>query len=77
MKLIGRVESLWRYPVKSMREAELQEAFVGSAIALLTTTIPNRRSPRTLNWISLNLKNAEPEMSPEYPARGRLAIARR
>jgi len=29
MKLIGRVESLWRYPVKSMRGEQLQEAFVG------------------------------------------------
>ncbi len=29
MKVIGRVESLWRYPVKSMRGEELQEAYVG------------------------------------------------
>jgi len=29
MKIIGKVESLWRYPVKSMRGEELQEAFVG------------------------------------------------
>ena len=29
MKVVGRVESLWRYPVKSMRGEELQEAFVG------------------------------------------------
>jgi uncharacterized protein len=29
MKLVGRVESVWRYPVKSMRGEELQEAFVG------------------------------------------------
>ena len=27
--VIGRVDSLWRYPVKSMRGAELEEAFVG------------------------------------------------
>ena len=31
MELIGTVESLWRYPVKSMRGEELQEAFVGFA----------------------------------------------
>ncbi len=31
MKVIGKVESLWRYPVKSMRGEELQEAFVGFA----------------------------------------------
>ena len=29
MSTIGRVESLWRYPVKSMRGQELNEAFAG------------------------------------------------
>lgn len=29
MKVVGRVESLWRYPVKSMRGEKLQEAYVG------------------------------------------------
>ena len=29
MAVIGKVESLWRYPVKSMRGEELHEAFVG------------------------------------------------
>ncbi len=31
MKVVGRIESLWRYPVKSMRGEELREAFVGFA----------------------------------------------
>src|SRR6266566_5418747 len=31
MATIGKVESLWRYPVKSMRGEELNEAFVGFA----------------------------------------------
>ena len=31
MKTIGKVESLWRYPVKSMRGEELEEAYVGFA----------------------------------------------
>ena len=31
MSIIGKVESLWRYPVKSMRGEELPEAFVGFA----------------------------------------------
>ncbi len=31
MSIVGRVESLWRYPVKSMRGEELPEAFVGFA----------------------------------------------
>ena len=29
MKIVGQVESVWRYPVKSMRGEELREAFVG------------------------------------------------
>ena len=29
MSIVGQVESLWRYPVKSMRGEELEEAFVG------------------------------------------------
>jgi uncharacterized protein YcbX len=29
MSIIGQVDSLWRYPVKSMRGQELDEAFVG------------------------------------------------
>jgi len=29
MQVVGRVESLWRYPVKSMRGEELAEAFAG------------------------------------------------
>lgn len=29
MRVVGRIESVWRYPVKSMRGEELQEAFVG------------------------------------------------
>jgi uncharacterized protein YcbX len=31
MSIVGQVESLWRYPVKSMRGEELEEAFVGFA----------------------------------------------
>src|SRR5262245_2520185 len=31
MQVIGRVESLWRYPVKSMRGERLNEAFAGFA----------------------------------------------
>lgn len=29
MGIVGKIESLWRYPVKSMRGEELHEAFVG------------------------------------------------
>ena len=29
MSIIGKVESLWRYPVKSMRGEQLEEAFMG------------------------------------------------
>jgi uncharacterized protein len=29
MSVVGKIDSLWRYPVKSMRGEELEEAFVG------------------------------------------------
>ena len=29
MTIVGRITSLWRYPVKSMRGEQLQEAFAG------------------------------------------------
>jgi len=29
MKIIGTIESLWRYPVKSMSGEEMTEAFMG------------------------------------------------
>jgi len=29
MSLVGHVESLWRYPVKSMRGEKLESAFIG------------------------------------------------
>ena len=29
MSVVGKVESLWRYPVKSMRGEELEDAFGG------------------------------------------------
>src|SRR5205823_12227647 len=31
MSLVGTVESLWRYPVKSMRGEQMEELFVGYA----------------------------------------------
>jgi len=31
VSIVGKVESLWRYPVKSMRGEELKEAFIGFA----------------------------------------------
>ena len=41
MAIVGKVESLWRYPVKSMRGEELSEAFVGFA------GVPRNSSPRS------------------------------
>ena len=29
MTVVGRVESLWRYPVKSMRGEEIKQSFLG------------------------------------------------
>jgi hypothetical protein len=35
MSLVGKVESLWRYPVKSMRGEELEEAFFAYLVKAL------------------------------------------
>lgn len=51
MSVIGRVDSLWRYPVKSMRGEELGEAFVGFAgvygdrLFALTSTASSKGFP--------------------------------
>lgn len=31
MKTVGKVESLWRYPVKSLRRQQLPQGFIGYA----------------------------------------------
>jgi hypothetical protein len=49
MAVIGKVESLWRYPVKSMRGEELHEAAPVSAIRTgqrSQPTWPKRRASR-------------------------------
>ena len=40
MSVIGKIESLWRYPVKSMRGEALNEAFLGSPGSMLTAYSP-------------------------------------
>jgi len=42
MSVIGKVESLWRYPVKSMRGEELDEAFAGYSGVLAIASSPSR-----------------------------------
>ena len=44
MREVGRVESLWRYPVKSMRGEELPEAFV-PARSFIGSSADSRGSP--------------------------------
>lgn len=42
MSGVGRVDGLWRYPVKSMRGEELEEAFLGFAGSTVTGSLPSR-----------------------------------
>jgi uncharacterized protein YcbX len=52
MSIIGTVESLWRYPVKSMRGAALSEAFVGFA-GVYGDRLFAFREPRTMTVFSM------------------------
>ena len=45
MSIVGQVESLWRYPVKSMRGEELEEAFVGFPVSTATVCSPSEVPP--------------------------------
>ena len=42
MITVGKVESLWRYPVKSMRGEELDEAFAGTLEFTATASSPSK-----------------------------------
>ena len=42
MSIVGKVESLWRYPVKSMRGEELEETFAGYPEFTATASSPSK-----------------------------------
>jgi uncharacterized protein YcbX len=42
MSIIGKVESLWRYPVKSMRGEELEETFAVTPEFTATAFSPSK-----------------------------------
>jgi uncharacterized protein YcbX len=54
MRVIGKVDSLWRYPVKSMRGEELPEAFVGFAGVYgdRVFAIGNSAAPKGFPWFT-------------------------
>ena len=45
MTVVGRIESLWRYPVKSMRGEQLQAAFAGFPACTATASTPSAVRP--------------------------------
>lgn len=45
MSIVGSVDSLWRYPVKSMRGEELREAVVGFAASMAIGSSPSPVPP--------------------------------
>jgi uncharacterized protein YcbX len=46
MTIIGRVDSVWRYPVKSMRGEALPEIFTGFSGVYGDGYLPSRVRPR-------------------------------
>jgi hypothetical protein len=80
METIGTVESLWRYPVKSMRGEELQEACVDSPeyTGMVSTPlgVPSRR--KDFHFRRLRTGNDAPvstTMSASIPAGSALAVS--
>jgi uncharacterized protein YcbX len=77
MKVVGRVESLWRYPVKSMRGEELNQLFAGFSgvygdrfYAFLSSAAPKRfpyftgREKETMLLYRPAYRNAEYMLQP-------------
>jgi uncharacterized protein YcbX len=54
MKFVGHVESLWRYPVKSMRGEELTQAFIGFSgiYGDRTHAFCNSAAPAGFPWLT-------------------------
>ncbi len=54
MDIVGKVDSLWRYPVKSMRGEELQAAFVGFAGVYgdRVFAFSSSGSPKAFPWLT-------------------------
>jgi uncharacterized protein len=68
MKAVGRTESLWRYPVKSMRGEEVQEAFAGfpGVYSDLLYAFRSSASPKGFPWLIAREQEAMLLYRPRY-----------
>jgi MOSC domain-containing protein len=68
MRVVGKIESLWRYPVKSMRGEELQEVFAGFAGVYGDRLYAFRRSaaPKGFPWLTAREQEAMLLYRPTY-----------
>jgi len=73
MTAVGKVESLWRYPVKSMRGEELQEAYAGFAGIYGDRLYAFRSSaaPTAFPWFTARENEAMLLCQPRYRERER------
>ncbi len=68
MTAVGRIESLWRYPVKSMRGEEVQEAFVGfpGVYGDRLYAFRSSASPKGFPWLTAREQEAMLLYRPRY-----------
>ena len=68
MNVIGKVESLWRYPVKSMRGEELAAAFVGFAgiYGDRLFAIRSSASPKGFPYLTAREQHNMPRYRPRF-----------
>ncbi|HWZ83694.1 MAG TPA: MOSC domain-containing protein [Terriglobales bacterium] len=68
MRVVGKIESLWRYPVKSMRGEELQEAFVGfpGVYGDRLYAFQSSAAPKGFPWLTAREQEATLLYRPRY-----------
>ena len=73
MTSVGRIESLWRYPVKSMRGEELREAFLGfsGVYGDRTHAFCSSARPAGFPWLTARQQEAMLLFRAEYRYRDR------
>lgn len=68
MRIVGKIDSLWRYPVKSMRGEELQEVFIGFSGVYGDRLYAFRSSaaPKGFPWLTAREQEAMLLYRPSY-----------
>lgn len=78
MRVIGKVDSLWRYPVKSMRGEELTEAFIGfsGVYGDRVFAIASSAAPKGFPWFTARKNHDMVRYTPRfrYPGEARAPV---